>query len=58
MTTDEIIEYLSFNSHCSGFMKIPNDLNDVWFGHNTCTTFIKLIRIYKKYKYDHILLFL
>ena len=51
MTTDEIIEYLSLNSHCSGFMKVADDLSDVWFGHNTWTAFNKLIRIYKEYKY-------
>ena len=51
MSTEEKIEYLGLNSHCSGFMKIADDLSDVWFGHNTWTTYNKLIRIYKEYKY-------
>ena len=51
MTTDELIEYISLRSHCSAFIKIADDFSDVLFGHNTWTTYNKLIRIYKEYKY-------
>ena len=51
MTTDELIEYLGLHNHCSAFFKVADDLSDVWFGHNTWTTYNKLIRIFKEYKY-------
>ena len=51
MSTQELINYLELRSHCSGFMKVADDLSDVWFGHNTWTTYNKMIRIYKEYKY-------
>ena len=51
MTTEELIEYIDLRSHCSAIMKVADDFSDVWFGHNTWTTYNKLIRIYKEYKY-------
>ena len=51
MTTEELTQYIELRSHCSAFMKVADDLSDVWFGHNTWTTYNKLIRIYKEYKY-------
>ena len=51
MSTEELIEYLGLRSHCSAIIKIEDDLSDVWFGHNTWTTYNKLIRIYKEYRY-------
>ena len=51
MTTQELIEYIELRSHCSAFLKVADDLSDVWFGHNTWTTYNKLIRIFKEYKY-------
>ena len=52
MSTEELIEYIELRSHCSAFLKVADDLSDIWFGHNTWTTFNKLIRIYKEYKYS------
>ena len=51
MTSEEFLDYLAFRSHCSAIFKVADDFSDVWFGHNTWTTFNKLIRIYKEYKY-------
>ena len=51
MTTEELTQYIELRSHCSAFLKVADDLSDVWFGHNTWTTYNKLIRIYKEYKY-------
>ena len=51
MTTDEYLDYIAFRSHCSAIFKVADDFSDVWFGHNTWTTYNKLIRIYKEYKY-------
>ena len=51
MTTEELSQYIELRSHCSGFFKVADDLSDVWFGHNTWTTYNKLIKIYKEYKY-------
>ena len=51
MNTDELIEYLALRSHCSAMLKVADDFSDVLFGHNTWTTYNKLIRIFKEYKY-------
>jgi len=51
MSTEELMNYIELRSHCSAFLKVADDLSDVWFGHNTWTTYNKLIRIYKEYKY-------
>ena len=51
MTKDEFLDYLAFRSHCSAIFKVADDFSDIWFGHNTWTTYNKLIRIYKEYKY-------
>ena len=51
MTTEEYLEYIDLHSHCSAIFKLADDLSDMWFGHNTWTTYNKLIRIYKEYKY-------
>ena len=48
MTSEELITYLDLRSHCSGIMKVADDLSDVWFGHNTWTFYNKMIRIYKE----------
>ena len=51
MTSEEYLDYIAFRSHCSAVFKVADDFSDVWFGHNTWTTYNKLIRIYKEYKY-------
>ena len=51
MTSEEYLDYLAFRSHCSAIFKVADDFSDIWFGHNTWTTYNKLIRIYKEYKY-------
>ena len=51
MTSEEYLDYISFHSHCSAIFKVADDFSDIWFGHNTWTTYNKLIRIYKEYKY-------
>ena len=50
-TTEEYLDYMAFRSHCSAIFKVADDFSDIWFGHNTWTTYNKLIRIYKEYKY-------
>jgi hypothetical protein len=51
MSTQELLDYVAFHSHCSAIFKVADDFSDVWFGHNTWTSYNKLIRIYKEYKY-------
>ena len=51
MSTEEYLEYIAFRSHCSAIFKLADDFSDMWFGHNTWTTYNKLIRIYKEYRY-------
>jgi len=51
MSTQELLDYVAFHSHCSAVFKVADDFSDIWFGHNTWTSYNKLIRIYKEYKY-------
>ncbi len=51
MTNEELVDYVDSRAHCSAFIKVADDFSDVWFGHNTWTTYNKLIRIYKEYRY-------
>lgn len=51
MTTEQIYDFVEANSHCSALMKVSSDFSDVWFGHNTWTTFTSMIRIFKEYRF-------
>ena len=51
MTPEEIEEYELYNSHCSAFIKLTNDYNDILFGHNTWNYYIFMIRIFKEYRF-------
>lgn len=51
MTTEEIIDFIDTHNHCSALMKVSPDFKDVWFGHNTWTSYNKMNRIFKEYKF-------
>lgn len=51
MTTQEIIDYVETHTHCSALIKIAADYSDIWFGHDTWTSYNKMNRIFKEYKY-------
>ncbi|EFA82802.1 phospholipase B-like protein [Heterostelium album PN500] len=44
----EILE----NSHCSSFIKLADDLSEVYCGHTTWTYYTSLIRTFKYYQYS------
>ena len=50
MTSDEIRLYTDLHTHCSAMVKTANDFSDIWFGHNTWTTYGAMIRTFKEYK--------
>ena len=51
MSKEEIERYIMLNSHCSALIKLANDTSDIWFGHNTWTYYILMIRIFKEYRF-------
>ena len=51
MSTEEIIDYVETHTHCSALMKVAPDFSNVWFGHNTWTSYNKMNRIFKEYKF-------
>lgn len=51
MTSKDVENFVDENSHCSGLIKIAPDFSDIWFGHNTWTSFGSMTRIFKEYRY-------
>ena len=51
MTSDEIRLYTDLHTHCSALVKAANDFSDIWFGHNTWTTYGAMIRTFKEYRF-------
>ena len=51
MTKEEIIDFVEMHTHCSALIKVAPDFSDVWFGHNTWTSYNQMIRIFKEYKF-------
>ena len=51
MTVEEIQSFTDLHSHCSSLIKAKNDLSDIWFGHNTWTTYGSMIRTFKEYRF-------
>ena len=51
MTIEDIRSYTALHTHCSSLVKIANDLNDIWIGHNTWTTYGSMIRTFKEYRF-------
>ena len=39
MTYNDLKEYLLLRSHCSALIKLSDDMNDIFIGHNTWTTY-------------------
>lgn len=51
MKVSEINEHIKENSHCSALIKLSPDFSDVWFGHNTWTSYPSMTRIVKEYRF-------
>lgn len=51
MSVEQIRNFIDDNSHCSALIKVAADFSDVWFGHNTWTTFSSMTRIFKTYSF-------
>jgi hypothetical protein len=51
MTSQEILKYVLSRSRCSSIIKVAADFSDIWFGHNTWTSFSAMIRIFKEYRF-------
>ena len=51
MTSEEIRLYTDLHTHCSALVKAANDFSDIWFGHNTWTSYNVMIRTFKEYRF-------
>ena len=51
MSAGEIEDYVGRHTHCSALVKVAADFSDVWFGHNTWTSFASMSRIFKEYRF-------
>lgn len=51
MSASDIFEYVDSHTHCSALIKVAADFSDVWFGHNTWTSFATMTRIFKEYRF-------
>ena len=51
MSPEEFERYSLLNTHCSAFVKLAKDWNDIWFGHNTWNYYVLMIRIFKEYRF-------
>ena len=51
MTNEEILSYTALHTHCSALVKASNDFSDIYFGHNTWTTYGLMIRTFKEYRF-------
>ena len=51
MTSDEINLYTALHTHCSALVKATNDFSDIFFGHNTWTSYGFMIRTFKEYRF-------
>lgn len=51
MSSEKISNYIEAHSHCSSLIKVSADFSDLWFGHNTWTTFSSMTRIFKEYRF-------
>ena len=51
MTNEELNFFTLIKSHCSALIKLADDYNDIWFGHNTWFSYNSMIRIFKEYRF-------
>ena len=51
MKGEDIKNYFLLNTHCSALIKLEDNFNDIWFGHNTWNIYNSMIRIFKEYRF-------
>jgi hypothetical protein len=51
MSVSQIREHVDSHNHCSALIKVAADFSDVWFGHDTWTSFGSMARIFKEYRF-------
>ena len=51
MTIHDIKNYITRRSHCSAIIKLAEDFNDIWVGHNTWDYYNNMIKLFKEYRF-------
>ena len=51
MKIEEFKIFFLLHSHCSALIKLTDDYNDIFFGHNTWSLYNTMIRIFKEYHF-------
>ena len=49
MNHEEIAKTMDLRLHCSALIKLSANYSDVYFGHNTWSNYVNMIRIFKEY---------
>eukprot|EP01132_Coremiostelium_polycephalum_P001555 gene1555-1973_t len=44
-----LLEVMKKNSHCSGLVKLTDDLSELYSGHTTWSSFYEMVRMFKSY---------
>lgn len=51
MSYHESVTYFRRSGHCSAFVKLTDDMSDIYMGHNAWFTYCAMLRIYKTYSF-------
>lgn len=51
MSTQEKEDFIGLHSHCSSLIKLAPDFSDLWFGHNTWSSYNEMARMFKEYRF-------
>lgn len=52
MSYKEMQMYMNKQGHCSAFIKLTDDMSDIYFGHSSWFTYSAMLRIYKTYSWN------
>ena len=50
MSTQEKEDFIGLHTHCSSLIKLAPDFSDLWFGHNTWSSYNEMARMFKEYR--------
>lgn len=52
MSYRQSVDYFRKNGHCSAFIKLADDMSDMYIGHSSWFTYSAMLRIYKTYAFS------
>jgi hypothetical protein len=52
MSYAQMQDYMNKQGHCSAFIKLTDDMSDIYFGHSSWFVYSAMLRIYKTYTWN------